>query len=112
MMGFLRLGAVVLSLQSSLALALSTGDITSRFTSRALGVVNETDCDGRHYSYQQLAGYGFVPSDARDKFGDTLGGFGSAIAIDRNSWKKKKNVYTGILWALPDRGWYGHDPSR
>lgn len=113
-MGFVRLGAIVLSLQSSLtALALSTGDITSRFTPRAfLPTVNETDCDGRRYTYQQLAGYGFVPSDAVDKFGDTLGGFGSSIAIDRKSWKKKKNVYTGILWALPDRGWYGHDPSR
>lgn len=104
-MGFLRFGALVLSLQSSLAaLALSTGGITSRAPS--FGNVNETDCDKRHYTYQQLAGYGFVPSNARDKFGDTLGGFGSAIAIDRNSWRKKKGVYTGILWGLPDRGWY------
>lgn len=68
-------------------------------------VVNQTTCDGRQYTYQQLAGYGFVPSDARDKFGDTIGGIGSSAAIDRKSWKKKGGSYTGILWGLPDRGW-------
>lgn len=74
--------------------------------------MNQTECDNRSYTYQQLAGYGFVPSDARDKFGDTLGGFGSSIAIDRKTWKKNKGVYTAILWGLPDRGWYVHDPSK
>lgn len=110
-MGFLTIGAVVLSLQSTLqaALALSTGDVFARADKF---VVNETDCDNRHYTYQQLAGYGFVPNNARDKYGDTLGGFGSAAAIDRKTWTKNKGVYTGILWALPDRGWYGHVHSR
>ena len=70
--------------------------------------VNKTTCDGRDFVYERLAGYGFVPSDARDKAGDTLGGFGSSIALDRSTWKKsKQGVYTGVLWALPDRGWYG-----
>ena len=70
-------------------------------------ITNQTTCDGEHYTYQQLAGYGFVPSNAVDKYGDTLGGYGSAIAIDRSSWKKLKNgSYTGELWAVPDRGWY------
>lgn len=69
-------------------------------------VVNSTTCGGNTYVYQELAGYGFVPSDARDKFGDTLGGFGSSIAIDQKSWKKMgKDAYQGTLWALPDRGW-------
>lgn len=95
-MVFLRFGAVELFLQLSLA-ALSLATIT---------------CLNENYTYQKLAGYGFVPSNARDKFGDTLGGFGSAIAIDRKNWTKTDGVYTGILWALPDRGWYVHDPSR
>lgn len=70
-------------------------------------VVNRTSCNGETYTYQQLAGYGFVPSNARDKYGDTLGGYGSAIALDRRAWKKTKNgSYTGLLWAIPDRGWY------
>ena len=70
-------------------------------------IANQTTCDNEQYTYQQLAGYGFVPSNAVDKYGDTLGGYGSAIAIDRKSWKRSKNgSYTGVLWAVPDRGWY------
>lgn len=70
-------------------------------------ITNQTTCDNEQYTYQQLAGYGFVPSNAVDKYGDTLGGYGSAIAIDRSSWKKLHNgSYTGLLWAIPDRGWY------
>lgn len=69
-------------------------------------IVNQTTCDNKEFVYQQLAGYGFVPSDARDKFGDTLGGYGSSAAFDRKSWKKvSKGSYTGTLYTLPDRGW-------
>ena len=71
--------------------------------------VNQTTCNGETYTYEQLAGYGFIPSNARDKYGDTIGGIGSSIAIDKLSWKKLANgSYTGILWAIPDRGWYGN----
>ncbi|KAL8699977.1 MAG: hypothetical protein Q9201_005701 [Fulgogasparrea decipioides] len=73
---------------------------------RANGVVNQTTCKGKQYTYQNLAGYGFVPSDARDSYGDTLGGYGSSIAIDLKTWRKLKNgTYTGTLYAIPDRGW-------
>ncbi|KAL9102168.1 MAG: hypothetical protein Q9163_002642 [Psora crenata] len=69
-------------------------------------VVNQTKCNGKQFTYEQLAGYGFVPSDARDKYGDTLGGYGSSIALDRRSWLKTEDgSYTGVLWAIPDRGW-------
>lgn len=69
-------------------------------------VVNQTTCNGKTYTYQELAGYGFVPGNARDEFGDTLGGIGSAIALDRTQWRKLGNgSYTGVLWGLPDRGW-------
>ncbi|KAH0168112.1 3-phytase, partial [Aureobasidium melanogenum] len=75
-------------------------------TSSNSSVVNSTICGGQTYVYQELAGYGFVKSDARDKFGDTLGGIGSSIAIDQKTWKKMgPTSYQGILWALPDRGW-------
>ncbi|KAI1111481.1 esterase-like activity of phytase-domain-containing protein [Nemania sp. NC0429] len=68
--------------------------------------VNSTTCNGVKYVYDELAGYGFVPSNARDKFGDTLGGIGSSLHIDQRAWKKHCNgSYTGILWGLPDRGW-------
>lgn len=69
-------------------------------------VVNKTTCNGQTYIYEELAGFGFIPSNARDSHGDTLGGFGSSIAIDNASWKRLPNgSYTGTLWALPDRGW-------
>ena len=68
--------------------------------------VNTTTCNGATYSYLALAGYGFTPSNARDKFGDTAGGIGSSATIDASAWKKDSDgTYTGILWALPDRGW-------
>lgn len=68
--------------------------------------VNSTTCNGKTYVYEELAGYGFVVSDALDKFGDTLGGLGSAIYLDGKSWTKSANgTYKGTLWSLPDRGW-------
>lgn len=88
---------------TSLATAAPSSD---HVVSRAAPIVNQTTCDGKQFTYESLAGYGFIPSNARDKFGDTIGGIGSSAAIDRNSWKKLKNgSYTGILYAIPDRGW-------
>lgn len=75
-------------------------------------VVNQTTCDGKQFTYEQLAGYGSVPSNARDKYGDTLGGYGSAIALDRSSWQLLDGSYTGTLWTLPDRGWYEPLPMQ
>ncbi|KAL5375694.1 hypothetical protein DPSP01_011050 [Paraphaeosphaeria sporulosa] len=77
-------------------------------TSYATPPVNETNCNGKTFIYEELAGWGTLPGDARDRFGDTIGGIGSAIALDKKSWKKKsgkKEGYEGILWGLPDRGW-------
>ncbi|KAK3991549.1 esterase-like activity of phytase-domain-containing protein [Cladorrhinum sp. PSN332] len=70
--------------------------------------VSTTTCQGKTYTYNELAGFGSIPSDARDKFGDTLS-IGSAAAL--TGWKKKTNpktkqtTYTGTLYGLPDRGW-------
>ncbi|KAL1591907.1 hypothetical protein SLS60_011499 [Paraconiothyrium brasiliense] len=87
---------------------LQLGGIAASPTSYATPPVNETDCNGSKYIYEELAGWGTLPSDARDRFGDTIGGIGSAIALDKKSWKKKSGrseAYEGILWGLPDRGW-------
>jgi hypothetical protein len=70
--------------------------------------VNTTICNGQKYIYQELAGWGFLPGDARDKYGDTIGGIGSAIALDKKSWttmQGKSEAYQGIIYGLPDRGW-------
>lgn len=70
-------------------------------------VVNQTTCGGTTYKYTGLAGYGFVPSNATDKYGDTIGGIGSSIAFDQSSWRKTgADGYSGTVYATPDRGWY------
>lgn len=90
-------------LTAALAAQATAHVLLSRNTS---AVVNTTTCNGKNYLYEELAGYGYVVTDAVDRFGDTLGGLGSAIHIDRSSWKKACNgTYTGVLWSLPDRGW-------
>ncbi|KAF2158890.1 hypothetical protein M409DRAFT_61238 [Zasmidium cellare ATCC 36951] len=67
--------------------------------------VNTTTCGGKTYVYEELAGYGKIASNARDKAGDTLGGIGSSITIDARSWRRVGKSYTGLLYAVPDRGW-------
>ncbi|KMU72621.1 hypothetical protein CISG_09811 [Coccidioides immitis RMSCC 3703] len=87
----------------SLSNAVSGGRV---YPPKDLPVVGETTCGGHTYQYHGLAGYGVVPSDAVDKYGDTLGGIGSAIAVEQSSWQRKRDgSYEGIAWALPDRGW-------
>ncbi|KAI7594195.1 3-phytase [Hortaea werneckii] len=61
---------------------------------------------GTTYINRGLVAYGTVPADARDKFGDTLGGFGSAAAPDVSSFTLTKNgSIQGTIFATPDRGW-------
>lgn len=85
---------------------LSALPLTVAAAAAARNTVNQTTCGDTTYSYTGLAGYGFVPSNATDKYGDTLGGYGSSAAIDQSSWRKTGNdLYTGIFYTLPDRGW-------
>jgi hypothetical protein len=81
--------------------ALVTPSIAAPTTTSAPVAV--TTCAGKRYTYNALAGYGFIPHDDRDKFGDTIGGIGSAIAI--KSWRKTGNNYHGTVLVQPDRGW-------
>jgi len=91
---------------SSIGASASAHLVPRQTNGTASGIVSSTTCNGKTYQYNELAGYGYVPSDAYDSRGDTIGGIGSSIAIPRNSWKvNKKGVYTGTLYAIPDRGW-------
>jgi hypothetical protein len=61
---------------------------------------------GQTFVNHGLVGVARVPSDAVDQFGDTLGGFGSGMAMDLRSWHKNRDgSYAGTLYMLPDRGW-------
>lgn len=81
--------------------------------------ISQIRCNGKSYENLGLFGFGAVPADARDKYGDTLS-IGSSFAIDKGSWrlectKTKKDrkgkktcvesQYFGVAWGLPDRGW-------
>lgn len=69
---------------------------------RATPPAASVSCNGQAYSYDGLAGYGSVKSDARDQYGDTIS-IGSAMTV--RDWKKTGDRYTGTLYGLPDRGW-------
>ncbi|EGC45784.1 conserved hypothetical protein [Histoplasma capsulatum var. duboisii H88] len=74
--------------------------------SKDKSLAKKVTCGGNTYNYHGLEGYGFVPSNAVDKYGDTMGGIGGALAIEQSSWHRKEDgTYEGIAWALPDRGW-------
>jgi hypothetical protein len=61
---------------------------------------------GRSFANKGLIGVARIPSNAVDQFGDTLGGFGSGMAMDLDSWHKNRDgSYGGTLYMLPDRGW-------
>lgn len=88
------------------ALASLNGVSAAPSSSGGSSAINTTTCNAKTYVYEELAGYGYLPSNARDNHGDTLGGIGSSLAFEKDSWKKLKNgSYTGTAWALPDRGW-------
>ncbi len=59
---------------------------------------------GRTYVDQGLVAVGRVPTDLRDKFGETFGS-GSGLAADPNSWSRTPDGYRGTLYMLPDRGY-------
>lgn len=46
-----------------------------------------------------------IASNARDAHGETLGGFGSGMALVPGSWHRSGNTYKATLAMLPDRGW-------
>ena len=61
--------------------------------------------DGEDFVNKGLVAVARLPSDAKDKLGDTLGGIGSGMTPDLASWKRDGDVYRGIFYMLPDRGW-------
>ncbi|KAK3723016.1 hypothetical protein LTR37_002162 [Vermiconidia calcicola] len=91
---------------ATVPLALVWSGITSAAPSGQRGsAVKCTTCNGETYMYEELAGYGYLPSNGRDETGDTLGGIGSSIAMDIKSWRKEGKSYKGLMYCLPDRGW-------
>jgi hypothetical protein len=62
--------------------------------------------EGSKFVNQGLVGVARLPSNAVDMFGETIGGIGSAMAMDLDSWHKERDgSYGGTLYMLPDKGW-------
>ena len=69
------LSCLCLVLSSCLSLTTAVPTSPSNTPQADGNVVNQTICNGKQYTYQRLAGYGFVPSNARDRYGDTVSQF-------------------------------------
>ena len=92
-----RYGAWKRLAASVVAILLCSGSLAS-----AQSVVFE----GQTFVNKGLVGVARVPSNAVDQFGETLGGFGSGMAMDLDSWHKNRDgSFGGTLFMLPDRGW-------
>jgi hypothetical protein len=71
----------------SFVIALMAAIPSPELNVRSKKPANETTCAGKHYKHNGLAGYGFIPSNARDRFGDTIGGIGISAALDLKAWR-------------------------
>src|ERR1700754_2964311 len=61
--------------------------------------------EGSTFVNKGLVGVARVPSDAKDAFRETLGGFGSAMGFVPGTWRENRDgTYTGQLTIVPDRG--------
>ena len=69
-MSLLTVAAIAVGLFSP---AFALPGLQSKAPNSSTPVVNQTTCAGVTYTYQKLAGYGFVPGNARDSAGDTIG---------------------------------------
>lgn len=72
----------------------------------ALAASASVKFQGRTFVNKGLVGVARVSAKAVDQYGDTLGGFGSAMALDLRTWRKNfDGSYSGTLYMVPDRGW-------
>ena len=71
-----------------------------------LPVSHQSTCQGSTYINRGLVAFGTVASNTREEYGDTLGGFGSAIAADPLSFCAAANgSVSGTLFTASDCGW-------
>lgn len=59
---------------------------------------------GQTFVNKGLVGVGRMPSNLKDKFGETFGS-GSGMTVDAASWRRAGEGYEGTFYLLPDRGY-------
>ncbi|HVY59501.1 MAG TPA: esterase-like activity of phytase family protein [Xanthobacteraceae bacterium] len=86
---------------------LFAASLTALLLAGGLAAAQSTvDFRGAKFVNHGLVGVGRVAAGAVDQFGETLGGFGSGMAMDLRSWHRNPDgSYGGTLYMLPDRGW-------
>ncbi|KDQ11358.1 hypothetical protein BOTBODRAFT_189903 [Botryobasidium botryosum FD-172 SS1] len=61
---------------------------------------------GSTFVNKGLVAFGWIPATAKDSYGETIGGIGSAIAIKRGTFRQSSSgVFQGTLITQPDRGY-------
>ncbi len=81
------------------SLALVCGIVTGAFATDT-----SITFSGHTFVNKGLIAIGRLPSNLRDKFGETLGS-GSALAVEPESWRRIGEAYEGSFLLLPDRGY-------
>ncbi|KAI1945590.1 hypothetical protein LOZ04_002029 [Ophidiomyces ophidiicola] len=105
-MSYLSLVLALCGAATALPGGLPAGDVATQLAFERMTIVNKTFCGEKEYDYLGMAGYGTLPHDAVDRFGDTIGGIGSGLVIGQGSWTRRENgSYEGVAWASQDRGW-------
>jgi len=85
---------------------LAAGVATILLLTSGIASAQSVSFQGHTFVNKGLVGVARVPSNAVDQFGETLGGFGSGMAMDIDSWHKNRDgSFGGTLYMLPDRGW-------
>ncbi|KAJ3506125.1 hypothetical protein NLJ89_g7041 [Agrocybe chaxingu] len=83
------LAPLTLTVVVALSLETATTSTTNGSSGTLASIVSSTTLDGKMYLNKGIVGFGYILSNFRESTGDTLGGFGSAIALKRGTWRKK-----------------------
>ena len=92
----------MVSFKQLVAVGFASTAAASKSVRRGTPAVASVSCNGQAYTYDGVAGFGSVVSDARDQYGDTIS-IGSSMTV--KNWKRSGKGYTATLYGLPDRGW-------
>ncbi|PPQ72093.1 hypothetical protein CVT26_006871 [Gymnopilus dilepis] len=104
---FSRLLSFIVLAGHTLATPTSAGALKGRAEPATVG---SATLDGVIYLNKGLVGFGLIPSNVTDSTGDTLGGYGGALAFKLGTFKESNGVYSGTLLARPDRGFNVNGP--
>ncbi len=85
---------------------LAAGVAAALFLTGGTASAQSVSFQSQTFVNKELVGVARVPSNALDQFGETLGGYGSGMAMDLDSWHQNRDgSFGGTLFMLPDRGW-------